>query len=74
MSSGITYKPGTMVRDMTRDRIACVMESRGNLLWLRRPEGGREWEARPEEVEPISASESLRPRVAEANRRSREAL
>ena len=62
---------GTMVWDSVRDRLGLVMDQERACLYLRPPGGGIEWQARPEDVEPVSASEALSPRVAEANRRSR---
>ncbi|WP_243744796.1 hypothetical protein [Streptomyces hainanensis] len=43
-------------------------------VWLRPLEGGLEWTASPDDVEPVPLSESLSPLVAEANRRSVEPL
>ncbi|WP_206305947.1 hypothetical protein [Streptomyces sp. RFCAC02] len=63
---------GTMVYDASHDRIGRVMSYLSGHIWLRPPGGGREWTALPDEVRPISASESLRHRVAEANRRARQ--
>ena len=41
-------------------------------FWFVRPQGGgREWEAAAGELEPVTAEEALRLRVAEANARSR---
>jgi hypothetical protein len=62
---------GTMVWDTALDRLGRVMDQEPTCLYLRPPGGGTEWQARPEDVEPVSASEALSPRVAEANRRSR---
>ncbi|MFD5317921.1 hypothetical protein [Streptomyces sp. NPDC127098] len=64
---------GTMARDTARDRVGRVMAHLYGTIWLRPPGGGQEWTARPEDVRPISASESLSHRVAEANRRARNA-
>ena len=62
---------GTMVWDTALDRMGRVMDQEDTCLYLRPPGGGTEWQARPEDVEPLSVSETLSPRVAEANRRSR---
>ncbi|WP_258534343.1 hypothetical protein [Streptomyces sp. PT12] len=63
---------GTMVRDTTRDTVGRVMAHLHGTLWLRPPGGGQEWTARPQDVLPLSASESLSSRVAELNRRARQ--
>ncbi|WP_243745314.1 hypothetical protein [Streptomyces hainanensis] len=64
---------GTMARDTSRDKVGRVMAHLYGTVWLRPPGGGQEWTARPEDVHPISASESLSQRVAEANQRARNA-
>ncbi|TDC73073.1 hypothetical protein [Streptomyces hainanensis] len=61
---------GSMVRDVGRGRIGRVMACDGGRVWLRPPAGGREWTALPDDVRPVSLSESLSPLVAEVNRRS----
>ncbi|SOD67558.1 hypothetical protein SAMN06297387_1326 [Streptomyces zhaozhouensis] len=61
---------GTMARDVTSDQVGRVMAHLSGRVYLRPPGGGREWTANPEDLRPISASESLRARVAEANRRA----
>ncbi|MFR9725661.1 hypothetical protein ACL02R_20170 [Streptomyces sp. MS19] len=73
----MTHEPaqpeiGTMAYDASHDRIGRVMAHLSGHIWLRPPGGGREWTALPEDVQPVSASESLRQRVAEANRRARQ--
>ncbi|WP_053171485.1 hypothetical protein [Streptomyces sp. SBT349] len=60
-----------MVRDTSRDKVGRVMAHLHGTLWLRPPGGGQEWTARPQDVMPVSASESLSSRVAELNRRAR---
>ncbi|MDT0342027.1 hypothetical protein [Streptomyces litchfieldiae] len=62
---------GTMVRDLSRDKVGRVMAHLYGAIWLRPPGGGQEWTARPEDITPVTASESLRGRVAELNRRAR---
>ncbi len=62
---------GTMARDVSRDRVGRVMAHLYGAVWLRPPGGGQEWTARPEDLTPVTASESLRSRVAELNRRAR---
>jgi hypothetical protein len=63
--------PGTAVRDTTRDRVGIVMGHEGPCLQLRPLSGGREWDADPARVQPLTPAELLRARVAEANERSR---
>jgi cobalamin biosynthesis Mg chelatase CobN len=62
---------GTWARDVTRDTVGCVMGHVGSHVQLRPRGGGQEWDAAPADLEPVPASELLRPRVAEANARSR---
>ncbi|UED88465.1 hypothetical protein K4G22_14145 [Streptomyces profundus] len=59
-----------MARDLTSDQVGRVMAHLSGRVYLRPPGGGREWTASAEDLRPISASESLRARVAEANRRA----
>ncbi|WP_233580658.1 hypothetical protein [Streptomyces triticirhizae] len=61
---------GSMARDVTSDQVGRVMAHLSGRVYLRPPGGGREWTASAEDLRPISASESLRARVAEANRRA----
>ncbi|MEU6813133.1 hypothetical protein ABZ920_29960 [Streptomyces sp. NPDC046831] len=63
--------PGTPVRDTARDRVGVVMGHEGPCLRLRPLSGGREWEADPAAVRPLTQAELLSARVAEANDRSR---
>ncbi|RKN38061.1 hypothetical protein D7294_25635 [Streptomyces hoynatensis] len=60
-----------MARDTRTDKIGRVMAHLSGHIWLRPPGGGREWTAHPDDVTPVTASESLRQRVAEANARAR---
>jgi hypothetical protein len=62
---------GETVRDTGSDRIGVVMDHQGSYVQLRPLSGGREWDADPSRIEPISQSELLSTRVAEANARSR---
>jgi hypothetical protein len=66
---------GDIAYDVRRDRYGVVMDRMGGRIFLRPERGGVEWEARHEEVRPAragkTASESLSPRVATANARSR---
>nr|WP_190057813.1 hypothetical protein [Streptomyces echinoruber] len=66
--------PGTAVRDTACDRVGVVMGHQGPYLQLRPLSGGREWDADPGGVQPLTRAELLRARLAEANARSRAAL
>ncbi|MGP3732818.1 hypothetical protein ACTWJ9_06310 [Streptomyces sp. GDS52] len=66
--------PGTTVLDVERDRVGVVMGHAGPYLQLRPLSGGREWDASPERVRPLTAEELFRARLAEANARSRTGL
>jgi hypothetical protein len=67
MSDEQPREAGTLARDTRRNKVGRVMGHLGPYVQLRPPSGGREWDAKPEDVQPISASESLSARVAEAN-------
>jgi hypothetical protein len=58
---------GSLVLDEKRDRVGVVMDRQGGRVYLRPPQGGREWEAAPEDVRPARAGDELRARVAEIN-------
>ncbi|KAF4406901.1 hypothetical protein [Streptomyces lycii] len=64
---------GTAVRDTARDRVGVVMDHEGQYLQLRPLLGGREWDADPAAVRPLTPEELLSARVAEVNARSRQA-
>jgi hypothetical protein len=66
--------PGTAVRDTVRDRVGVVMGHEGPYLQLRPLSGGREWDAAPDRVRPLTAAELLHARLAETNARSRTGL
>ncbi|MEV6958109.1 hypothetical protein AB0M97_02660 [Streptomyces sp. NPDC051207] len=51
-----------------------VMGHEGPYLQLRPLSGGREWDAEPADVRPLTAEELLRARLAETNERSRTGL
>jgi len=61
---------GETVRDTARERVGVVMGHCGPYVQLRPLGGGREWDADPDAVRPVSQSELLSARVAEANYRS----
>ncbi|MCE7081871.1 hypothetical protein [Streptomyces sp. ST2-7A] len=44
--------PGTIVHDVRRKRVGIVMGHVGPYVQLRPEGGGREWDARPEDVRP----------------------
>ncbi|MFE2440500.1 hypothetical protein ACFXDF_00235 [Streptomyces sp. NPDC059426] len=71
MTGGPAVPVGTAVRDTVRDRIGVVMAHEGPYLQLRPLGGGREWDADPAYVEPLTPEDVLRARVAETNARSR---
>ena len=58
---------GSLVLDAKQDRVGVVMDRQGGRVYLRPPQGGREWEAAPEDVRPARAGDELRARVAEIN-------
>nr|WP_258308604.1 hypothetical protein [Streptomyces sp. NWU339] len=60
--------------DTERDRVGVVIGHEGPYLQLRPLPGGREWDADPSRVRPLTSEELLRVRLAEANARSRTGL
>ncbi|WP_329019144.1 hypothetical protein [Streptomyces sp. NBC_00690] len=67
MSDKTAPEVGTLALDSKTNRVGRVMGHVGTHVQLRRPEGGIEWDARPEDVRTVEASEYLRLRVAERN-------
>lgn len=67
------YQPvvGDTVEDTALRRIGKVMGSEGPYVQLRPISGGREWDAEPSKLRPLTLSEALSAGVAEANARSR---
>jgi len=62
---------GALFLDVSRDRIG---EFRGEWagMWALRPlQGGLEWDAKPGDVQAVTAEQALRAKVETANRRSR---
>ncbi|MGP3950734.1 hypothetical protein [Streptomyces sp. 7N604] len=45
---------GELAFDARRGRVGIVMDAQGGRVYLRRPEGGREWEVSPEDVLPAT--------------------
>ncbi|HZG02172.1 MAG TPA: hypothetical protein VE546_01125 [Streptomyces sp.] len=69
---GITV--GSVVRDLRDGRVGDVMDIHPGRVWLRPLGGGREWDAAPDEVQPLTPREQLSARLAAANARSRRDL
>lgn len=67
------YQPsvGDTVEDTARRRIGRVMGAEGPYVQLRPIGGGREWDAEPSKLRPLTQGEALSAGVAEANARSR---
>ncbi|MFJ6746957.1 hypothetical protein ACIQNI_01995 [Streptomyces sp. NPDC091266] len=65
---------GTLTLDTRSGRVGRVMDFRWSHVQLRPPEGGTEWDARPEDLRSLDSLERLSARVAEINARSRSAL
>ncbi|MEO3753420.1 hypothetical protein [Streptomyces sp. B6B3] len=63
---------GSLVHDGRRQAIGVVMGHVGPNYQLRPPSGGREWDAAPGDLRPLSPAEALAAKVAEANRQSRQ--
>lgn len=63
---------GDTVHDTAHDRIGQVMGHEGPYVQLRPLSGGREWDADPKRLRPLTPSELLSALVAEANARSRQ--
>ncbi|MCK1797466.1 hypothetical protein MTQ01_15830 [Streptomyces sp. XM4193] len=65
---------GEVVRDLARERVGRVMGREGPYVQLRPLGGGREWDAEPRELRPMSRTEVLSALVAELNRQSRRGI
>ncbi|MGW3650969.1 hypothetical protein [Streptomyces sp. NPDC000878] len=67
------YKPdlGDTVEDTGTRKVGKVMGFEGPYVQLRPVGGGREWDARPENLRPVTAADALSSAVAVANSRSR---
>lgn len=70
MSDKTVPEIGTLALDARTGRIGQVMGHEGPYVQLRPPQGGIEWDVRPEDVRPADAHECLRARVAEVNANS----
>lgn len=51
---------GELALDATCGRVGVVMDAQGGRVFLRRPEGGREWEVSPEDVRPVPSADRAR--------------
>ncbi|MFI6249069.1 hypothetical protein [Streptomyces sp. NPDC051016] len=67
-------RQGETVEDTEHRRIGKVMGFVGGYVQLRPIEGGREWDADPGMLVPVSVAEALSPLIDTVNRRSRGAL
>ncbi|WP_405860137.1 hypothetical protein OG407_20910 [Streptomyces sp. NBC_01515] len=61
---------GALLRDTDRGRVGEFMGKAGPYYMLRPVGGGREWEASPEVVEPLTPEEVLSEKVKRANAQS----
>ncbi|MFG2191974.1 hypothetical protein [Streptomyces sp. NPDC048639] len=48
---------GQLAFDRRYGRVGIVMDAQAGRVYLRRPEGGREWEASPEDVRPARSED-----------------
>nr|WP_129839712.1 hypothetical protein [Streptomyces sp. RFCAC02] len=62
---------GALAQDTRRGKVGQVVEREESRVCLRPPGGGPKWDARPEDVRPLTRAEHLSARVAEVNARSR---
>ncbi|MBO0655483.1 hypothetical protein J1792_22695 [Streptomyces triculaminicus] len=62
---------GSLVMDLRRRKIGQVMGKEGPCLQLRPPKGGREWDARLDDIRPATDAEKLSAKVQVANWGSR---
>ncbi|HCA85210.1 MAG TPA: hypothetical protein DEQ61_06770 [Streptomyces sp.] len=49
---------GELALDARQGRVGVVMDAQGGRMYLRRPEGGREWEASPQDLRPANPGEA----------------
>lgn len=59
MPEDMTLKTGVLALDVRRHEIGRVMGHVGPYVQMRPKEGGREWDARPDDVQPLGAGTSL---------------
>lgn len=60
---------GSLVRDTKTGKIGVLMDVIGSRAWLRKPQGGREWELPSDDVEPYILSDQLADRLRDERRR-----
>ncbi|MFB1046760.1 hypothetical protein [Streptomyces chrestomyceticus] len=65
---------GSLVYDTVQLRLGQVVDHLGAFVQLRPPGGGREWEADPGSLRPLTPCEALSARVAVANHASENGL
>ncbi|MFF3375758.1 hypothetical protein ACFYXF_22760 [Streptomyces sp. NPDC002680] len=67
------YTPnlGDVVEDTGTRKIGKIMGFAGPYVQLRPIGGGREWDARPDDLRPVTGAQALRSAFAVANARSR---
>ncbi|MFI9355839.1 hypothetical protein [Streptomyces lydicus] len=65
---------GTLTLDTKSGRVGRVMDFKWSRVQLRPPQGGIEWDARPEDLRPLDPRDELSSRVAELNAHSRSKL
>ncbi len=65
---------GELAKDTTRGRIGVVMGEVGGRVQIRPINGGKEWDAMPDDVVPTSTREELSARLAIRNGNSRAGL
>jgi hypothetical protein len=61
---------GRVVKDSQNGRVGRVMGHEGPYVQLRPLSGGKEWDAKPENLSPAKQSDALSAAVAEVNARS----
>ncbi|MFD5567539.1 hypothetical protein [Streptomyces cadmiisoli] len=65
---------GELAKDTARGRIGVVMGEVGGRVQIRPINGGKEWDAMPDDVVPTSGREELSARLAIRNGNSRDGL
>ncbi|MGW4030105.1 hypothetical protein ACWEFL_12410 [Streptomyces sp. NPDC004838] len=65
-------EPGDVVLDAATRRVGRVMDRVGARVQIRPLNGGREWDARPEDVSPAAQSDAMREAVSQANAQTRQ--
>ncbi|WP_049580285.1 hypothetical protein [Streptomyces sp. SBT349] len=63
-------EPGTLAQDTELGRVGVVVGHEGTNYQLRPVRGGVVWDVSPEHLRPVAASDLLREKVRQANRRS----